>query len=129
MTVSARCVRELPLAIWVRTSPAEDYPDNDPSASEGVEPHFRELEPAERVAAADGAPSTSGVSARIAPFLCFAPVEDPEHQNGAAIAWVLEGVRAPEALEQEFAVFLAASYVNDRDLADPEDGFVIVQAE
>jgi hypothetical protein len=54
---------------------------------------------------------------------------DPEHQNGAAIAWVLEGVRAPEALEQEFAVFLAASYVNDRDLADPEDEVVIVQAE
>jgi hypothetical protein len=26
-------------------------------------------------------------------------------------------------------VFLVASYVNDRDLADPEDGFVIVQAE
>ena len=36
---------------------------------------------------------------------------------------------APERLEQEFAVFLVASYVNDRDLADPEDGFVIVQAE
>jgi hypothetical protein len=35
----------------------------------------------------------------------------------------------PEGLEQEFAVFLVASYVNDRDLADPEDGFVIVQAE
>ncbi len=42
---------------------------------------------------------------------------------------VMEGVRAPEGLEQEFAVFLVASYVNDRDLADPEDGFVIVQAE
>jgi hypothetical protein len=67
------------------------------------------------------------VSARIAPFPCFAPVEDPEHQNGAAI--VLEGVRAPEGLEQEFAVFLVASYVNDRDLADPGDGFVIVEAE
>ena len=36
---------------------------------------------------------------------------------------------APEGLEQEFAVFLVAPYVNDRDLADPEDGFVIVQAE
>jgi hypothetical protein len=93
------------------------------------EPHFRELEPAERVAAADRAPSTSRVSARIAPLPCFAPVEDPEHQNGAAIVRVLEGVRAPEGLEQEFAVFLVASYVNDRDLADPEDGFVIVQAE
>ena len=46
-----------------------------------------------------------------------------------AIVRVLEGVRAPEGLEQEFAVFLVASYVNDRDLADPEDGFVIVQAE
>jgi hypothetical protein len=55
--------------------------------------------------------------------------EDQEHQNGAAIVQVLEGVRAPEGLEQEFAVFLVASYVNDRDLADPEDGFVIVQAE
>jgi hypothetical protein len=55
-------------------------------------------------------------------------VEDPEHQNGAAIVRVLEA-RAPEGLEQEFAVFLVASYVNDRDLADPEDGFVIVQAE
>jgi len=32
-------------------------------------------------------------------------------------------------LEQEFAVLLVASYVNDRDLADPEDRFVIVQAE
>ena len=51
------------------------------------------------------------------------------HQNGAAIVRVLEGVRAPEGLEQEFAVFLVASDVNDRDLADPEDGFVIVQAE
>ena len=69
------------------------------------------------------------MSARIAPFPCFAPVEDPEHQNGAAIVRVLEGVRAPEGLEQEFAVFLVASYVNDRDLADPEDGLVIVQAE
>jgi hypothetical protein len=56
-------------------------------------------------------------------------VEDPVHQNGAAIVRVLEAVRAPEGLEQEFAVFLVASYVNDRDLADPEDGFVIVQAE
>jgi hypothetical protein len=27
------------------------------------------------------------------------------------------------------AVFLVASYVNDRDLADPEEGVVIVQAE
>ena len=56
-------------------------------------------------------------------------MEDPEHQNGAAIVRVMEGVPAPESLEQEFAVFLVASYVNDRDLADPEDGFVIVQAE
>jgi hypothetical protein len=32
-------------------------------------------------------------------------------------------------VKQEFAVFLVASHVNDRDLADPEDGFVIVQAE
>jgi hypothetical protein len=56
-------------------------------------------------------------------------VEDSEHQNGAAIVRVLEGVRAPEGLEQEFVVFLVASYVNDRDLADPEDGVVIVQAE
>jgi hypothetical protein len=56
-------------------------------------------------------------------------VEDPVHRNGAAIVPVLEGVRAPEGLEPEFAVFLVASYVNDRDLADPEDGFVIVQAE
>jgi hypothetical protein len=31
-------------------------------------------------------------------------------------------------LEQEFVVFLVASYV-DRDCADPEDGVVIVQAE
>jgi hypothetical protein len=31
-------------------------------------------------------------------------------------------------LEQEFAVFLVASYVNDGDLADPEDGFLVVQA-
>ena len=69
------------------------------------------------------------MSARIAPFPCFAPVEDPVHQNGVAIVRVLEGVRAPEGLEQEFAVFLVAPYVNDRDLADPEDGFVIVQAE
>ena len=69
------------------------------------------------------------MSARIAPFPCFAPVEDPEHQNGPVIVRVLEGVPAPEGLEQEFAVFLVASYVNDRDLADPEDGFVIVQAE
>ena len=37
---------------------------------------------------------------------CFAPVEDEEHQNGAAIVRVLEGVSAPEGLEQEFAVFL-----------------------
>ena len=36
---------------------------------------------------------------------------------------------APEGLEQEVAVFLMVSYVNDRDLADPEEGFVIVQAE
>ena len=93
------------------------------------DPNVRQLEPPERVAAADRAPSTSSVSARIAPFPCFAPVEDPEHQNGAAIVRVMEGVRAPEGLEQEFAVFLVASYVNDRDLADPEDGFVIVQAE
>ena len=28
----------------------------------------------------------------------------------------LEGVPGPEGLEQEFAVFLVASYVNDRDL-------------
>jgi hypothetical protein len=56
-------------------------------------------------------------------------VEDPEHQNGAAIVRALEGVRAPEGLEQECAVFLVASYVNNRDLPDPEDGFVIVQAE
>lgn len=49
--------------------------------------------------------------------------------NGAAIVRVLEGVRAPEGLEQEFVVFLVASYVNDRDLADPEAGVVIVQAE
>ena len=89
---------------------------------ESGEPHFRELEPAERVAAADRAPSTSRVSARIARLPCFAPVEDPEHQNGAAIVRVLEGVRAPEGLEQEFAVFLVASNVNDRALAEPEDG-------
>ena len=69
------------------------------------------------------------MSARIAPFPCFAPVEDSEHQNGAAIVRVLEGVRGPEDLEQEFAVFLVPSYVNDRDLADPEEGVVIVQAE
>src|SRR3954465_15250406 len=61
----------------------ENHADQRPNASEGVEPHFRELEPAQRVAAADRAPSTSSVSARIAPFRCFAPVEDPEHQNGA----------------------------------------------
>ena len=36
--------------------------------------------------------------------------------------------RAPEGLEQEFVAFLVASYVNDRDRADPEDGVVIVQA-
>ena len=41
------------------------------------DPNFRQLEPPERVAAADRAPSTSSVSARIAPFPCFAPVEDP----------------------------------------------------
>ena len=93
------------------------------------EPHFRELEPPERVAAADRAPSTSSVSARIAPFPCFAPVEDPEHQNGAAHRTGTGGRTAPDCLEQEFAVFLVASSVNDRDLADPQDGFVIVQAE
>jgi hypothetical protein len=38
------------------------------------------------------------------------------------------GRTCPEGLEQEFVVFLVASYVNDRDLADPEDGVVIVQA-
>jgi len=32
-------------------------------------------------------------------------------------------------LHEELAVFLVASYVNDRDLADPEDGVVVVQAE
>ena len=96
---------------------------------EAGEPHFRELEPAERVAAAARAPSTSSVSARIAPFPRFAAEEDPEHQNGAAIVRVLEGVRAPEGLEQEFAVFLVVSYVNDRDLVGSEVGFVIVQPE
>ena len=35
-------------------------------SAEGSEPHFRELEPAERVAAADRAPSTSSVSERSA---------------------------------------------------------------
>lgn len=63
------------------------------------------------------------------PFACFSPVEDPEHQNGPAIVRVTEGVRAPEGLEQESAAFLVASCVNGRHLADPEDGFVIVQAE
>ena len=61
----------------------------------GPEPHFRELEPPERVAAADRAPSTSSVSARIAPFPCFAPVEDPEHQNGAAIGTGTGGRTCP----------------------------------
>ena len=56
-------------------------------------------------------------------------LEDPEHQNGAAIVRVPEGGSRPRGPGQEFAVFLVASYVNDRDLADPEDGFVIVQAE
>jgi len=56
-------------------------------------------------------------------------VEDPKHQNGAAIVRVLEGVRVLKGLEQEFVMFLVASYVNDRDLADPEDEVVIVQAE
>jgi hypothetical protein len=37
------------------------------------DPKFRQLEPAERVAAADRAPSTSSVSARIAPFPCLRP--------------------------------------------------------
>jgi hypothetical protein len=53
----------------------------------------------------------------------------PGASEWSRIVRVLEGVRAPEGLEQEFAVFLVASYVNDRDLADPEDGFVIIQAE
>jgi len=56
-------------------------------------------------------------------------VEDPEHQNGAAHRTGTGGRTAPDCLEQEFAVFLVASSVNDRDLADPQDGFVIVQAE
>jgi len=41
----------------------------------------------------------------------------------------VEGVRAPEGLEQDLAAFLVASFVNDRDLTYPGDGFVIVQAE
>jgi hypothetical protein len=69
------------------------------------------------------------VGARIAPFPRVAAVEDPEHQNGAAIVRALEGVPAPEGLEQEFAVFLVVSHVNDRDLAGLEVGFVIVQPE
>jgi hypothetical protein len=56
-------------------------------------------------------------------------VEGSEHQHGAAIVRVLEGARAPDGLEQEFVAFLVASYFKDRDLANPEDGFVIVQAE
>jgi hypothetical protein len=73
------------------------------------------------VAAADRAPSTSSVSARIAPLPCFAPVKDPEHQNGAAIVRVLKGVRGPEDLEQEFAVFLAASYGSSQLRVSAED--------
>jgi hypothetical protein len=54
--------------------PSRDLGTNLPLAEYGVaivkakagEPHFRELEPAERVAAADRAPSTSSVSERSA---------------------------------------------------------------
>jgi hypothetical protein len=37
-------------------------------------------------------------------------VEDPEHQNGAAIVPLLKGVGATEHPEEEFAVFLAVCY-------------------
>jgi len=42
-------------------------------------------------------------------------------------AWVL-GSR-PSLASRPWKTRSMASYVNDRDLADPEDGFVIVQAE
>ena len=75
--------------------------------AEAGEPHFRELEPAERVAAADRAPSTSSVSERSA-AVCGRPT------------WFDSGPRSGLS---------ARPGQNDRDLADPEDGFVIVQAE
>lgn len=55
------------------------------------------------------------------PLPCFAAVEDPEHQDGAAIVPVLKSVRATEHLQQEFAVFLAACYGSSQLRMSAED--------
>ena len=95
-------------------------PPRDMGAEAG-EPHFRELEPAGQVVAAESRAFDGRRESLDRTLPWFAPVEDAEHQNGAAIVPVLKGVCGAQHLKEEFTVLLAACYGSSQLRMSAED--------